>query len=360
MNIPSRRNRHIARPSGIAALAAVAFLSFGGPHDARAAGDASTSKGDADPATVYHRNCSVCHGDRGDGRSRAQGSMVPPPRDFTSAQSARDLDRDRMIRSVRDGRSGTAMAAWGGLLDDAQIEALVDHIRATFMQGIDDEGHRIYARNCSVCHGDDGRGAVWASTSLSTRPRDFTSPRSRQELGRERMIRSATHGRADTAMPGFEAQLSASQIASVVDFIRARFMGGPSTAPPTSLEDQGGHGHAGHEHAGHGHGSAYPDGLLGDASRGEALYRNNCVACHGERGDGQGPRAYFILPKPRNFTHPAARASLDRRHLFQAVSKGTLRTEMPAWEKVLDRQSIADVSEYVYRRFIAAAQPAHD
>jgi len=29
-----------------------------------------------------------------------------------------------------------------------------------------------------------------------------------------------------------------------------------------------------------------------------------------------------------------------------------LRTEMPAWEKVLDRQQIADIAEYVFNSFV--------
>ena len=31
------------------------------------------------PDALYHNYCSVCHGDRGDGRSRAQNSQKPPP-----------------------------------------------------------------------------------------------------------------------------------------------------------------------------------------------------------------------------------------------------------------------------------------
>ena len=61
---------------------------------------------------------------------------------------------------------------------------------------------RIYAESCSVCHGDDGRGAVWGQASLATPPRDFRTAESRRELTRERMIASATYGRPNTPMPG--------------------------------------------------------------------------------------------------------------------------------------------------------------
>lgn len=34
---------------------------------------------------------------------------------------------------------------------------------------------------------------------------------------------------------------------------------------------------------------------------GKQLYTNHCAACHGEKGDGNGPAARFLYPKPRNF-----------------------------------------------------------
>lgn len=39
-----------------------------------------------------------------------------------------------------------------------------------------------------------------------------------------------------------------------------------------------------------------------DASAGKEIYLRECAACHGERGDGDGPAAAFLTPRPRNFT----------------------------------------------------------
>ena len=100
--------------------------------------------------------------------------------------------------------------------------------------------------------------------------------------------------------------------------------------------------------------AAFPDGLRGDAPSGRAFYRQNCATCHGEQGDGQGPRAFFILPKPRNFQHPASRATYNRPTLFRAISQGRTGSEMPAWNKVLSPQEIANVAEYVFQAFIRA------
>jgi mono/diheme cytochrome c family protein len=96
----------------------------------------------------------------------------------------------------------------------------------------------------------------------------------------------------------------------------------------------------------------FPNGLRADYHAGMAFYIANCSTCHGVEGDGKGPRAYFILPKPRDFRHPGSRHELDRARLFKSIAEGTRGSEMPAWDKVLTPQEIANVAEYVYQAFI--------
>jgi mono/diheme cytochrome c family protein len=98
--------------------------------------------------------------------------------------------------------------------------------------------------------------------------------------------------------------------------------------------------------------------LKGDPQRGGAFYQANCATCHGARGDGAGPRAYFINPKPRNFVEEASRARFNRIALYAAVSEGRVGTEMPAWSKVATPQQLADVSEYVFQAFVLGKAPA--
>ena len=38
------------------------------------------------------------------------------------------------------------------------------------------------------------------------------------------------------------------------------------------------------------------------AERGRIVYRANCVGCHGDEGDGQGPAADTMFPAPRDLT----------------------------------------------------------
>ena len=218
------------------------------------------------------------------------------------------------------------------------------------------DAETIYQESCSVCHGDDGKGAIWGQESLSVPPRNFTTDAAKRELTRDRMIASVTFGRPGTPMPGFGTQLEPAQVESVVDYVRERFMTGATpTAETGATASTGGNPIA----TGTYHQAAYPGDLEGRYERGRDLYVVNCVTCHGVAGAGDGPRAYFIFPRPRNFQDPATQEIMNRPTLFRGVRDGVLGREMPAWGKVLADQAIADVSEYVYREFIRkdAADP---
>lgn len=313
-----------------------------------------------DAQRLYQHNCAACHGETGDGKSRAQYGLNPPPRDFTAAAAWQELSRERMILSVTHGRPGTAMVGWGGRLSDGEIAAVVDYIRAQFMhppaQTRQTSAQQLYKRHCSACHGDRGNGATWAHNSLNPPPRDFTTPATRQELSRERMLLSVTHGRPGTAMMPFGGQMSPGEIEAVVDYVRATFMAA-------------GEGEAGEVPAGPAAVAAaapvaadmsavLPRSLRGDAAKGRAFYLKNCYVCHGEHGDGEGPRASFIKPSPRNFLAPESRRALNRPALFQSISAGKRGTVMPAWGTVLSEQEIADVAEFVFTAFISPAAGA--
>lgn len=219
----------------------------------------------------------------------------------------------------------------------------------------------LYHNYCSVCHGDKGDGQSRATGALSTPPRNFTSAESKRELSRERIISAITHGRPGTAMVSWQRQLSENDIARLADHVLTRYVQGSAPSLPSAISGTRAHGgreaDAASTSARVDMTAGLPNGLKGDLKRGGAFYLANCAACHGARGDGAGPRAYFINPKPRNFTENASRTSLNRTALFAAVSEGRLRTEMPAWSKVATTQQIADVSEYVFQTFIVGRAP---
>ncbi|HSO06818.1 MAG TPA: c-type cytochrome [Pelomicrobium sp.] len=336
----------------LACSIALAAFAMGAPADAAPRAGAAA----IDPALIYHNYCSVCHGDKGDGKSRASGSLVPPPYDFTSERARRELTRDRVIAMVTHGKSGTAMVGWSTQLNEREIAALADYVLRSFVspkaapRQVNPRGRKIYTENCAVCHGDDGRGGRWAA-NLARQPRDFTSPAARN-LTRETMIAVVTNGRPGTPMAGFASQLSSDDIAAAVDFVRAAFM----AAATPAISGTRAHGGREADAAGKANMEAsFAGGLRGDYERGGRFYNSNCATCHGVAGDGKGPRAYFIFPKPRNFLENAFRDRFNRPALYGAIAHGRVGTEMPAWDKVLNEQEIADVAEYVFRAFVKPA-----
>ncbi len=307
---------------------------------------------------LYQKHCGTCHGDEGDGRGRAGVSLSPPATAFTRGDPAR-LTEQYMLRIIRDGKPGTAMVGYGGRLRAEEIQALARFIRTRFVAPAESAalapenprlaaGKAIYVKHCSACHGDRGNTAVWARNGLNPPPRDFTRPEAREELSRERMITSVSYGRPGTAMMPFRSRLSRQEIEQVVDYVRVAFMGlgaeagepVPATvaspeSPPVVDMDR-----------------PMPGGLQGDVARGEAFYQQNCFTCHGRKGDGRGPRAHFNYPRPRDFTSADSRSRFNRPRLFRAIAQGKRGSVMPAWQRVLDAQQIADVAEYVFQTFI--------
>jgi cbb3-type cytochrome c oxidase subunit III len=187
--------------------------------------------------TIFHNYCSVCHGDKGDGQTRARNGLVPPPRNYTTPEAAIELTRERMIYSVTHGREGTAMIAWGSELSEKEIEGVVDYIRTKFMKlgskaehALPDSkllasrGGVLYLQACAMCHGETGTRPT--TGRMQPPPRDFTSPEVIAELTRKRMIASVTNGRPGTAMRGYGTQFNKGEIEAMVDFIRAAFMSG--------------------------------------------------------------------------------------------------------------------------------------
>jgi cbb3-type cytochrome c oxidase subunit III len=204
-----------------------------GEHHTKIAGETRAG------SYIFHNYCSVCHGDKGDGQTRAKNGLVPPPRNYTTPEAAVELSRERMISSVTHGRPGTAMIAWGSELSDKEIEGVVDYIRATFMKlGSNAErpqpdskllasrGGVLYMQACAMCHGETG--ARDTTGRMQPPPRDFTSPAVIAELTRKRMIASITNGRPGTAMQGYGTRFNKGDIEAIVDFIREAFMSGSS------------------------------------------------------------------------------------------------------------------------------------
>lgn len=94
----------------------------------------------------------------------------------------------------------------------------------------------------------------------------------------------------------------------------------------------------------------FADSTAGD-SRSVELYRANCEVCHGPRGTGDGPAAYLLFPKPRDFTRAyykvrtTASGSLPTDDdLFQTITNGMPGSAMPGFQWLSEEDRWALVS----------------
>ena len=82
----------------------------------------------------------------------------------------------------------------------------------------------------------------------------------------------------------------------------------------------------------------------GDATAGKAVYERRCAGCHGEKGDGKGPAADLLVPKPRDFTmglykiRTTANKVPTDQDLFRIITDGMPGTSMPAWAVLTERE----------------------
>ena len=90
---------------------------------------------------------------------------------------------------------------------------------------------------------------------------------------------------------------------------------------------------------------AYVPDNPGDWNRGEGIFRKNCVVCHGQRGDGKGPAAATLNPRPKNF----GRSTIGRGQMAEVIRSGIRGTSMVGFGKTLSDNDIQDVAEYVFR-----------
>jgi len=111
-------------------LAAFSTVSAEETGAAEETGDAGGATG---IAAVWNKNCASCHGKDGKGQTKA--GKTKKVEDMTNPAVRAKFDRDRMIKSTKEGIKDEAgkerMKPYAGKLSDADITGLVDYIMTT-------------------------------------------------------------------------------------------------------------------------------------------------------------------------------------------------------------------------------------
>lgn len=153
------------------ALAAILSTGCGGPHGQPAKGSEVLAPNEVlEFSTLYAENCAGCHG--AEGRGGAAIALANPV--YLAI-----ADDTSIHKVIANGVRGTAMSAFaesaGGMLTDAQIDAITKGIRSRWsQQGVLDaatvpsyapkslgdaqRGEGAYKTYCESCHGPGGGG----------------------------------------------------------------------------------------------------------------------------------------------------------------------------------------------------------
>jgi len=83
-----------------------------------------------------------------------------------------------------------------------------------------------------------------------------------------------------------------------------------------------------------------------DLARGLLLYQSNCVQCHGEKGDGDGPESVNLETKPWDF-NSSRMAALTDSQLDKAVVEGFPTVPSHSWGNRMSKDDIAAVLGYI-------------
>ena len=277
-----------------------AFLNISYPEEPPSAANAQA---------LYDEDCARCHGEDGNG-------VVPGARNFGDADYMRGEAPARLYQIISDGRG--SMPGWQDQLSDQERWDLTFYVWS-FAVGPDvlGRGQTLFARNCAVCHGADGKGVVPDTF-------DFTDVKQVAQRASTEFFQVVTEGKG--AMPAWQGRLTPEERWAAIEYMRTfayEPLASPTTAtaqaspaaPPTEEPTE-------ERTATPAEGE--PTGTPVTAAEAPvatipALYtEKGCSACHGDKAQGQiGP----IL------------AGLGVEHVKSFVRSGRPEAGMPAFDQ---------------------------
>ena len=185
-------------------------------RDSRSDVRKNMSKPEFRGSIVFKHYCVLCHGERGDGKSRARKLHGI---NKLRIKNNSDQYNEKIIRGggVVVNKSAL-MPPWNDELTDEQIADVIAYIR-----GVSDpvkRGEAVFKTNCILCHGVNADGKGRASVLYDPPPADLTRSDKNDEY--KKMIITlggAAMGRSEV-MPIWGEQLSEQEIDDVVAYLR--------------------------------------------------------------------------------------------------------------------------------------------
>lgn len=97
---------------------------------------------------------------------------------------------------------------------------------------------------------------------------------------------------------------------------------------------------------------------------GAEIFQTNCASCHGPEGQGDGPAAENLDPKPAMLADGTMMNDLSDGYLFWRISEGgqmePFNSAMPSWKTALTEQERWQVVSFVRTLASGEGEHAHD
>jgi cytochrome c5 len=176
-----------------------------------------------DGELLYRIYCTACHGIQGNGNGLNVPDMPVQPRDHTDAGEMAARTDDELTRTIINGGPAVGKSAlmppWGAILNDAEVTALVAHLRKLSNTDSDEPGKQVAdvpAGDDTVQHNLASPGTASGTTSpglVVTGPMEAAAPAPPEEL-LKRYPEAKTHRfeirveeRLLTVAPGFKTKV---------------------------------------------------------------------------------------------------------------------------------------------------------
>lgn len=290
---------------------------------------------------VYNYRCYFCHGYSGDAKTLASTYLAPAPRSFVDATPT-TLPRAAIERALREGRAGTAMKSFAGIVDERELVAVAAFVFDEFVVRKSPNTAYHTPQNGWRDH-DRFRDAFAFATGEIALDTPWEQLTPAQVEGKRLYLSSCVscHDRARVTDEG------PAWSTRPLSYPRAGFVFDPDTpADATS----GASVYAKHDRA------PRVVNLTARQRRGERLYQRNCAFCHAADGTGMNWIGRFMEPPARDLTRFTAE-TMPVPRLVATIRDGLDGTSMPAWRDVLAPAEIEAIADYVSRAFFRSAGP---
>jgi sulfur oxidation c-type cytochrome SoxX len=273
---------------------------------------------------VTERACAACHriGDK-------DGGIAP---DLSYEGAMRDPDwLQEHFKNPRATEPDSIMPTFK--FTDAEFQAMTAYLASlrTPPAALDTPAN-AYKALCLRCHGEKGDGLGPIAMHLDPAPRDFTKDAFMNSKTEQRLVASVRQGVAGTSMPAWAKVLDENQAKALLGYIQTTF----TKEPRREVKPR--------QVPGRNPVAASPE----SAAKGEAIFQERCVGCHGRKADGKGPNSLDITPKPRNLRNARFVNSVDDQRLFESILYGVQGTAMPPWSDYgLSNEDVGNVVNFI-------------